>query len=92
MFTALLFTADFMRLVDMSKDKDEKKKISVLVGEQVKKARKESGLSQEALSEEAGFYRTYVGHIEVGKYTPSIYTLYKIAKRLKIKVASLIPF
>ena len=81
-----------MRLVHMAKDDNEKRKISEQVGEEIKKARKKAGLSQEVLSEEAGFYRTYVGHIEVGKYTPSIYTLYKIAKRLKVKVSSLIPF
>lgn len=71
---------------------DEKQRISMIVGDEIKKARVKAGISQEELSDKAGFYRTYAGHVEVGRYTPSIYTLYKIAKALKIKVSSLIPF
>lgn len=70
----------------------ESKKVSELVGEEIKRAREKAGISQEELSARAGFYRTYAGHVEVGRYTPSIYTLYKIAKALKIKVSTLIPF
>jgi ribosome-binding protein aMBF1 (putative translation factor) len=76
----------------MAKVDKEKQKVSEKVGDEIRKAREKAGLSQEKLSAEAGFYRTYVGHVEVGRYTPSIYTLYKIAKALKIKVSSLIPF
>lgn len=75
-----------------SKRSAESIKISELVGEEIKKARVKAGMSQEQLSADAGFYRTYAGHIEVGRYTPSIYTLYKIAKALKVKVSTLIPF
>lgn len=71
---------------------DEKQRVSQAVGEEIKKARLKAGLSQEELSDKAGFYRTYAGHVEVGRYTPSIYTLYKIAKALKVKVSTLIPF
>lgn len=61
------------------------------VAEKVKKAREEVGLSQEELAHQAGIYRTYIGHIENGRYSPSSYILYKIAKTLKVKVDALLP-
>lgn len=61
------------------------------VAEKVKKTREESGLSQEELAHQAGIYRTYIGHIENGRYSPSAYILYKIAKTLKVKVDVLMP-
>ena len=48
-------------------------------------------MGQEALAHEAGLYRTYVGHIETGKYSPSAYIVYKIAKALKVNVSELYP-
>lgn len=69
-----------------------KKQVSEKVGDEIKKRREEAGISQEELSDRAGFYRTYAGHVELGRYTPSIYTLYKIAQALKVKVKDLIPF
>jgi len=95
MFTALLQIEDLRKLDVMkptSNRPEEAIKISELVGEEIRKARLKTGMSQEDLSDKAGFYRTYAGHIEVGRYTPSIYTLYKIAKALKVKVSTLIPF
>lgn len=69
-----------------------KKQVSEKVGEEIKKNREKAGISQEELSDRAGFYRTYAGHVELGRYTPSIFTLYKIAQALKVKVKDLIPF
>lgn len=68
-----------------------KKQVSEAVGNEIRKKREEAGISQEQLSADAGLYRTYVGHVEVGRYTPSVFTLYKIAQALKIKVKDLIP-
>lgn len=70
----------------------DKKQVAQLVGDEIKKKREEAGISQEELSARAEFYRTYAGHVELGRYTPSIYTLYKIAQALKVKVKDLIPF
>jgi len=69
-----------------------KKQITEEVGNSIREARENTGISQEQLSADAGLYRTYVGHIEVGLYTPSIYTLYKLAKALKLQVKDLIKF
>ncbi len=88
MNTALLFTEDYTTLFFML----GKEKLSEKVGNKIRSAREKAGISQEELSARAGFYRTYVGHVEVGRYTPSVYTIYKIAKALKVDSSELLPF
>lgn len=56
----------------------------------LKKVREDKGVSQEELAHLAGLYRTYIGHIENGRYSPSAYVLYKIAKALKVTLAEII--
>lgn len=62
------------------------------LSEKIRQAREDSGMSQEELAHQTKLYRTYIGHLENGKYTPSVYTLYKIAKVLKVKIQELFPF
>ncbi|EKE06451.1 MAG: transcriptional regulator, XRE family [uncultured bacterium] len=69
-----------------------KDKLGQAIGKKLKIARENADLSQEDLAYRAGFYRTYIGHIEVGRYMPSAFTLYKIAKALKISSSDLLPF
>lgn len=69
-----------------------KEKLAQAIGKKLKTARENADMSQEDLAYRAGFYRTYIGHIEVGRYMPSAYTLYKIAKALKISSDELLPF
>ena len=59
------------------------------LADNIKTTRKAKGISQEILAHEAGLYRTYVGHIETGTYSPSAYTIYKIAKALKVSLSDL---
>lgn len=61
-----------------------KKQITNKIAINIKEAREEKGMSQEELAHEAGLYRTYIGHLENARYTPTVYILYKIAKALKI--------
>jgi DNA-binding XRE family transcriptional regulator len=61
------------------------------IAQKVKNAREEAGLSQEELAHQAGIYRTYIGHIENGRYSPSAYIIYKIAKVLKVNLNDLLP-
>ncbi len=49
-------------------------------------------MSQEELAHQAELYRTYVNHIESGRYSPSAYVLYKIAHALGIRISKLIDF
>lgn len=61
------------------------------LAEKIKKAREEAGMSQEELAHQAGLYRTYIGHLENAKYSPTAYVIYKISKVLKIKADDLLP-
>lgn len=67
-----------------------KQKFTEIVGNNIKEARRK-GLSQDQLSAECGFYRTYINLVETAKRTPSSYTLFRIAKALKVPVDDLYP-
>jgi len=61
-------------------------------GERLQKIRKEQGISQEQLAAKLSMHRTYVGMIERGERNPTIRTLYKVAKALKVDSSKLLPF
>ena len=56
-----------------------------IFGDNVRKYRKERGLSQEKLGEESGLHRTYIGDIECYRRSISLGNIQKIAKALKIE-------
>ena len=62
----------------------------ITLGNTIKKLREKKGFSQEALAEEAGIHRTYMGRVERGKQNISILNLIKIAKALGIPSATLL--
>lgn len=61
-------------------------------GEKVQKIRKAQGISQEKLAFMLSMHRTYIGMVERGERNPTIRTLYKITKALKVKSNELLPF
>jgi transcriptional regulator with XRE-family HTH domain len=61
-------------------------------GERMQKIRKANGVSQEELASKLSMHRTYIGMVERGERNPTIRTLYKIAKALKVKSSDLLPF
>jgi transcriptional regulator with XRE-family HTH domain len=63
--------------------------IKKLLGEQVRKLRKEKGISQEELGAKAELHYTYIGAIERGERNCSIDSLQKIAKGLGIEIPEL---
>jgi transcriptional regulator with XRE-family HTH domain len=64
-------------------------KTTEIIGRRLKRLRRKAGLSQEKLSWFAGLNRGYVGFIERGARNPSITTLTKLAKALKVSLDSL---
>jgi DNA-binding XRE family transcriptional regulator len=56
----------------------------------VRAARRDVGLSQEALALEAEVDRTYVSQIERGVCNPSLWILHKLASVLKVPVPQLL--
>ena len=61
-------------------------------GDKVQKVRKSQNISQEELAAQLSMHRTYVGMIERGERNPTIRTLYKLAKALKVDSSDFLPF
>jgi len=61
-------------------------------GDKLQKVRKSQKISQEELAAKLSMHRTYIGMVERGERNPTIRTLYKIAKALKVKSSELLPF
>lgn len=68
------------------------KQILEKFGQKMQKTRQASGVTQEELAARLGMHRTYIGLIERGERNPTIRTLYKIAKALKVPASDLLPF
>lgn len=62
------------------------------VGENIKKLRKKTGLSQEELATMAKLDLTSISEIESGLRNPSLKTLYKISLALKGNIKDLFDF
>ena len=60
------------------------------LGKRLRELRIKDGRSQEELALAAGLYRTYIGHIETGTYSPSVYTVSRIAKALKVSLSEVL--
>jgi len=56
----------------------------------IKRLRAERGWSQEALAIKAGLARAYIARLEIGRHDPSLSTLVKLAKALKVTVGKLV--
>ena len=62
------------------------------LGKKIKTLRNEAGLSQEQLGELTDLDRTYISDIERGKRNPSLKSLEKLAKALKISISDITNF
>ena len=60
------------------------------IGDNIKEARKEKGLSQEVLGEMCGFSNTTLSSYENGKREPSTKTIARIAKQLGVSIEQLL--
>lgn len=63
-----------------------KEQFTKKVAKNIKEAREAKGMSQEELVYSAKLYRTYIGHLENGRYSPSAYVLHKISNALEISI------
>lgn len=67
-----------------------KEPILILFGENVKRYRRQAGMSQEKLAECAGLHRTYIGMIERAEKNITLCNMVKIANALGIGVEALL--
>lgn len=67
-------------------------KKDIRLGKNIKRIRKNKNLTQEKLAEMVKVTPKYIQYIESAKRSPSLKSLYKIAKSLDVKVKDLMPF
>ena len=60
------------------------------LGEILRKARKDKGLSQETLALDAGVERNYVSLIELGRNSPSMRVLFKLCAVLDLPPSAML--
>lgn len=68
----------------------EKQAFGAYAGKRLRVVRNKMGYTQEQLSEKAGYYRTYVGHIETGNHSPSLHTMWRLAHAMGIDLGELL--
>ena len=68
----------------------EKKDFAIRLGKRLREVRQSKNLSQEELANRAGYYRTYIGHIETATYSPSVHTMWRLAKALDMDLGELL--
>ena len=56
----------------------------------IRRLRKQAGISQEKLGFEAELQRNYISLIELGRYQPTLATLFKLAYALQVSPVSLV--
>lgn len=61
-----------------------------LAASNIRRLRKQLGLSQEQLADIAGCHRTYVGMVERAEINITLTNLYKIAKSLQVNIIELL--
>jgi transcriptional regulator with XRE-family HTH domain len=67
-----------------------KKSVDIAFGVVLRRTRKARGLSQEKLAFDAELQRNYISLMELGTNQPTITTIFKLAKALKINPHELI--
>ena len=60
------------------------------LGKQLQRVRTSRGLTQEQLAVNVGLSRTFITRLELGQYDPTLSTLVRLAKALRVSVAGLL--
>jgi transcriptional regulator with XRE-family HTH domain len=60
------------------------------MGVNIRQARKEVGLTQEALAARAGIFCTYLSRIETGKASPTLLVFIALAQAMSVKPEELL--
>lgn len=61
-----------------------------LVGENVRRIRREKGLTQEQFSDRSGFSQQYISSLENGRRNPTVVTLFELAAALGVSHVELV--
>ncbi len=60
------------------------------IGMKIQRLRQKRGMTQEALAAKAGVSRGFLARLETGRHDPSLTTVGKLAKALKVKLGELL--
>ena len=63
---------------------------NLMIGKELRKARKEAGLSQEKLAGKAGVHRTYISLLERDVKSPTVEVLLRICGALEMKASDIL--
>lgn len=74
---------------DEAENRKLRREFTLHLSERLKEVRKDKKMTQQELAEKAGLHLTYVGHLELGKYHPTVYVMWKISKALGISMNEL---
>lgn len=85
-------TLNFKTPLDEGQNKKLRKEFTGRLSEKIRELRKEKKLTQQELAEKAGLHLTYIGHLELGKYHPTVFVMWKIAKALGVSMDELTDF
>lgn len=75
--------------IDEGSNRRLRREYTSLLSTKLKEVRKSKRITQQELAEKAGLHLTYVGHLELGKYHPTVFVMWKIAKALGVPMSEL---
>lgn len=75
--------------VDEEGNKKLRAEFSKLLSQRIREVRKSRDLTQQELAVKAGLDLTYIGHLELGKYHPTVFVMWKISKALGVSMNEL---
>ena len=61
-----------------------------VLGQVLRDAREEAGMTQEALAAKAGMDRAYISEIERGKASPSVDRLFRICRAMDVRASTIL--
>lgn len=85
-------TLTFQSPLTKEENEELRKQFAERLRQRIRDIRKSKSLTQEQLADKACLHLTYVGHIEVGKYRPTGFVLWKISKALDVSLGELVNF
>lgn len=85
-------TLSFKTPLDDGQNRKLRKEFTTRLSQRLKEVRKEKKLTQQELAEKAGLHLTYEGHLELGKYHPTVFVMWKISKALGVSMNELTNF
>jgi transcriptional regulator with XRE-family HTH domain len=71
-------------------NKKLKTEFSKRLANRIREVRKSKKKTQQEVAEKAGLHLTYLGHLELGKYHPTAFVIWKVAKALEVPIETLL--